>query len=122
MLKQDALRQWLLAMADKIGMTVVAGPLIHPFPHGGQGLTGAVIVAESHIFVHTWPEASYVSLDVDSCLDFNYAMAIDYIEACWGPVSSFEFFVLQRGVNRQTGEPLPLRLLAARAESSRFPR
>ena len=32
-----------------------------------DGVTGFVLLAESHIAVHTWPEYGYVSLDVYSC-------------------------------------------------------
>ncbi|MBD3273345.1 adenosylmethionine decarboxylase [Candidatus Dependentiae bacterium] len=32
-----------------------------------QGITGMVILAESHISVHTWPEKKYVAIDVFTC-------------------------------------------------------
>ncbi|MSQ31758.1 MAG: S-adenosylmethionine decarboxylase proenzyme [Dehalococcoidia bacterium] len=34
------------------------------------GISGFVIIAESHISVHTFPERSYVNIDVFSCMDF----------------------------------------------------
>ncbi len=38
---------------------------VHPFtPHG---VSGVAVIAESHIAVHTWPEKSYLSLDVFTC-------------------------------------------------------
>ena len=50
------------------GLTAV-GCLFHPF--GGQGgITGVVVLAESHLCIHTWPEAAYVTLDVYVC---NYS-------------------------------------------------
>lgn len=42
------------------------GQLFHAFP-GDGGVTGTVVLAESHISVHTWPEHGYVSLDVFVC-------------------------------------------------------
>jgi len=42
------------------------GRLFHAFP-GDGGVTGTVVLAESHISVHTWPEHGYVSLDVFVC-------------------------------------------------------
>lgn len=38
---------------------------IHPFPK--QGLTGYIILAESHIAIHTWPEYEFAVLDIQTC-------------------------------------------------------
>ena len=35
----------------------------------GHGYTGVVVLAESHISVHTWPEKGYAGLDVFMCGD-----------------------------------------------------
>jgi len=32
-----------------------------------QGVTGTVLLAESHIAIHTWPEAGFVTVDVYVC-------------------------------------------------------
>lgn len=32
-----------------------------------QGLTGVVLVAESHIAIHTWPEIGYMAVDIFTC-------------------------------------------------------
>ena len=42
------------------------GSLFHSFGEGG-GVTGVVVLAESHLSIHTWPEAGYVTLDVYVC-------------------------------------------------------
>ena len=47
------------------GLTTV-GSLFHSFGEGG-GVTGVVVLAESHLSIHTWPEAGYVTLDVYVC-------------------------------------------------------
>ena len=51
------------------GLTVV-GRLFHTF-HDANGLpagvTGAVVLAESHLAVHTWPEINSVTLDIYVC-------------------------------------------------------
>jgi len=47
------------------GLTPV-GSLFHGFGAGG-GVTGVVVLAESHLSVHTWPESGYVTLDVFVC-------------------------------------------------------
>ena len=52
------------AVADA-GLTTV-GSLFHSFGVG-EGVTGAVVLAESHLALHTWPEDDYVTLDVYVC-------------------------------------------------------
>ena len=46
------------------------GQLFHAFPatdHGPGGVTATVLLAESHLCVHTWPEQMAVTLDVYVC-------------------------------------------------------
>ena len=47
------------------GLTTV-GTLFHSFGEGG-GVTGVVVLAESHLSIHTWPESGYITLDVYVC-------------------------------------------------------
>jgi S-adenosylmethionine decarboxylase len=61
----DALRRACLAAVATAGLTPV-GELFHRFPHPG-GVTGVVLLAESHLAVHTWPEIAAVTLDVYVC-------------------------------------------------------
>jgi len=51
------------------GLQAVA-QLFHTFPsteHGLGGVTATVLLAESHLCVHTWPEQQAVTLDVYVC-------------------------------------------------------
>jgi S-adenosylmethionine decarboxylase len=51
------------------GLQAVA-QLFHTFPatpHGPGGVTATVLLAESHLCVHTWPETGCVTLDVYVC-------------------------------------------------------
>lgn len=43
----------------------VVGVRFHQFEP--VGVTGVVLLAESHVAVHTWPERDYVTLDVYAC-------------------------------------------------------
>jgi S-adenosylmethionine decarboxylase proenzyme len=63
-----ALEQLCLSACLDAGLSVV-GKLFHPFgtPEAPQGATGAVILAESHLAIHTWPEQRAVSLDLYVC-------------------------------------------------------
>ena len=52
-----------------VGLQAV-GELFHAFPataQGPGGVTATILLAESHLCVHTWPEQSAVTLDVYVC-------------------------------------------------------
>ncbi|QIL81503.1 adenosylmethionine decarboxylase [Diaphorobacter sp. HDW4A] len=68
MLDAAFLEAFCLARVTDAGLTTV-GSLFHSFGAGG-GVTGVVVLAESHLSVHTWPESDYVTLDVFVC---NYS-------------------------------------------------
>ena len=53
-------------MANEAGATVL-GESFHQFnPHG---VSGVVVIAESHLFIHTWPEHGYAAVDIFTCGD-----------------------------------------------------
>jgi S-adenosylmethionine decarboxylase len=63
------LRDWCLQASRAAGLQPV-DQLFHAFPdtHGGsRGVTAAVLLAESHVCLHTWPEKKAVTLDVYVC-------------------------------------------------------
>jgi S-adenosylmethionine decarboxylase len=60
-----ALRALCLDAVAASGLQAV-GELFHRFPAPG-GVTGVVLLAESHLAVHTWPELGAVTLDVYVC-------------------------------------------------------
>ena len=60
-----ALRQLCIDAISAAGLHPV-GELFHRFPAPG-GVTGVVLLAESHLAVHTWPEIGAVTLDVYVC-------------------------------------------------------
>jgi S-adenosylmethionine decarboxylase proenzyme len=60
-----ALRERCRQAVAAAGLRAV-GELFHAFPAPG-GVTGVVLLAESHLAVHTWPELNAVTLDVYVC-------------------------------------------------------
>ena len=68
-----ALREACLTAVRGAGLRAV-GELFHRFTPSPQapagepvGITGVVLLAESHLAVHTWPELAAVTLDVYVC-------------------------------------------------------
>lgn len=60
----ESLKNLLCETAEHIGATVV-NQAFHKF--SPQGVSGVVVIAESHICIHTWPEYNYAAIDVFTC-------------------------------------------------------
>lgn len=58
------LRSTLVAAATDCG-AMVLGDSFHPFHP--QGVSGVVVIAESHLAIHTWPEYGYAAVDIFTC-------------------------------------------------------
>ncbi len=58
------IRDTLLVAANECGATVL-GESFHQF--SPQGVSGVVVIAESHLFIHTWPEYGYAAADIFTC-------------------------------------------------------
>lgn len=58
------------------GATIVSAAVHHFSP---CGLTGFVLLAESHLSIHTWPEAGYAAVDFYTCGSCQAERAIDVL-------------------------------------------
>jgi S-adenosylmethionine decarboxylase proenzyme len=65
--------------ALECGATIISSTF-HTFnPHG---VSGVVVIAESHLAIHTWPEYGYAAVDVFTCGELiNPAIATDSLKA-----------------------------------------
>jgi len=81
--------------ARKAGATIV-GSKFHSFGEG-QGITGVVLLAESHISIHTWPETGYAAVDVFMCGDMDPGKAMRLIQAWLAPDHSFVETIVRSG-------------------------
>ncbi len=54
----------MTAAAEAAEATVV-GTVFHPF--SPQGISGVVVIEESHLSIHTWPEHGYAAVDFFTC-------------------------------------------------------
>jgi S-adenosylmethionine decarboxylase len=62
----DRIRTVLLAAVNRSGATPIHD-FVHSFtPHG---VTGIVVIAESHFAIHTWPEYGFAAVDLFTCGD-----------------------------------------------------
>ncbi|MEB3360611.1 MAG: adenosylmethionine decarboxylase, partial [Synechococcaceae cyanobacterium] len=63
---ESFLRDTITDAAKRAGATLL-NLITHRFEP--QGVTGLALLAESHISIHTWPEAGYAAVDVFTCGD-----------------------------------------------------
>ena len=70
-------REIFLEAAREANATVV-GELFHQFEP--VGVSGVLLIAESHVSVHTWPEERFVGVDIFTCGDeMDARVAIDVL-------------------------------------------
>ena len=51
--------------ALRCGLTPLSAPQLHAFD--GGGVTGVILLSESHIALHTYPEHGFIAIDLFSC-------------------------------------------------------
>ncbi|MDQ0215473.1 S-adenosylmethionine decarboxylase [Oikeobacillus pervagus] len=61
-----------------------------------QGVSGVVIISESHLTIHSFPEHGYASIDVYTCGNLDPNIAADYIAQSLG-AETRETIELPRG-------------------------
>lgn len=92
------------------GATVVAS-VFQPFePHG---VSGVVVIEESHISIHTWPEHGYAAVDFYTCGQADPEVANELLQAGLGATHTESMYV-DRGLGVQGRN---LRLRSHRADS-----
>jgi S-adenosylmethionine decarboxylase len=67
------------------GATILHSHFHHFTPNGG--VSGVVVLAESHISIHTWPERNFAALDVFMCGECDPYKVIPFLQAAFGPTT-----------------------------------
>jgi len=75
----DELRAVLQAAAAAGGATVV-GEEFYAFPNGA--VTGVLLLAQSHLTIHTWPELRLANVDLLTCGDIDGDVVLGVIREC----------------------------------------
>ncbi len=95
----EAIEKFLLDIADDIDMTPISEPKV--INHKAEkeedsGITGFLIIAESHISIHTYPKKKFASIDIFSCKEFDYNRAVEYTKTAFAP-KRVQHNILHRG-------------------------
>ena len=96
----DFVYQLLDRYPGEIGMVKVSPPQVVKY-RGSKpedwGISGFVLIAESHISIHTFPERNYINIDIFSCKEFNPEQAIREFEQQFG-LNEIRSYILNRGL------------------------
>ena len=82
LIDQSLIWEFLNSCPVKIEMTKVSTPYVFEVKTRDSedwGYSGFVLLAESHIFIHTFPKKGFLNLDIFSCRPFNEKRAIKYV-------------------------------------------
>ena len=96
----ELIRSLLDRYPGEIGMTKISTP--HVIEYAGVkpedwGVSGFVLIAESHISIHTFVEWRYIWVDIFSCKGFDATRAIGDLKGIFG-LAEIETRILERGL------------------------
>jgi S-adenosylmethionine decarboxylase len=106
----EKVKKILLSAAKEAKATIIDNSFheFNPF-----GISGVVVIAESHLSIHTWPEYSYAAVDIFTCGDaIQPELAVSYL------VKKFEcknpsIVEIKRGILSHKNEKLPHKALSS---------
>lgn len=90
----DRVHDALVDASDAIGATILE---VHTHKFEPQGVTGVVLLAESHMSIHTWPETQYAAIDIFVCSKLDPQKAIDVLKEILKP-TSVQCMEIKRGM------------------------
>lgn len=96
------IEQVMADAATVAGATIVTKTFHHFSPYG---VSGVVVIAESHLAIHTWPEYGYAAVDLFTCGDtVDPVVAYNYLREHLSAKTAF-YSELKRGlINEENGE------------------
>src|ERR1041385_8931993 len=82
----EHIEQTLKRCVEVAGATLLHIHLHHFTPNGG--VSGVAVLAESHISIHSWPEAEYAALDVFMCGSCDPHATVDVLKTAFKPTKT----------------------------------
>jgi len=102
----------MVAAAQKAGATVINSTFHHFSP---WGVSGVVVIQESHLAIHTWPEYGYAAVDLFTCGEMDAWISFDHLKECFGS-TSYSAIEMKRGsVNLLTRNDFDMTSMRQRA-------
>ena len=100
----DSIYELLDRYPSQIGMHKIMPPYV--FKYRGVkdedwGISGFVLIAESHISIHTFPDREYVNIDIFSCKSFDAEKAVAHLQLHF-ELAKVTIKILERGLEYPT--------------------
>src|SRR5207245_3430862 len=106
----EAVKSSLIEAAKRAQATIV-DVVFHEF--NPFGISGVVVIAESHLSIHTWPEYRYAAVDVFSCGEgLEPEIAVNYLVEQFGAERA-SVVEMQRGVFVNASAPVATKATVA---------
>lgn len=113
-----AIERDMVGAAQKAGATVINSTFHHFSPYG---VSGVVVIQESHLAIHTWPEYGYAAVDLFTCGEMNAWISFDFLKECFG-AKSYSALEMKRGsVNLLTRNNFDISTMRQKAAEWRNP-
>ncbi len=97
---EDLVRDFLYRYPDSLDMTRITEPKVlrYEAPKSeDSGVSGFVIIAESHISIHTFPRKDYINIDIFSCQPFDHERALADVKDLFD-LAEVKTWLLERGL------------------------
>jgi spermidine synthase len=108
----------MVEAARKAGATVINSTFHHFSPYG---VSGVVVIEESHLAIHTWPEYGYAAVDLFTCGEMDAWISFDYLKECFKS-ESYSAIEMKRGSkNLLTRNDFDISTMRQKAEEWRNP-
>jgi S-adenosylmethionine decarboxylase len=97
--------------AAKVAGAEIIGSMFHEFEP--QGVSGVVVISESHLTIHTWPEILYAAVDIFTCGEHvDPWQALEYVAKEFG-AEEMHAMEINRGMQiakvKRAGDSTPVR-------------
>ena len=96
----DFIYRFLDDYPSSLAMTKMTQPQVYTYVGATPqdwGLSGFVLIAESHISIHTFPDRNYLNIDVFSCKEFDTDNALAFLRQHFA-LGQLRSWVLERGL------------------------
>ncbi len=114
----EMIKRVLDEMPEAMEMTKVLPPFVFEYTGAraeDAGVTGVVIIAESHIAIHTFPEKRFISVDIFSCKEFDLRKAVDYLVETF-EIGRYDTYLINRGKEYPKDPELARRIVEGERE------
>ena len=100
----EFIKGFLASLVKEIKMQAISEPFVLKYDAedaNESGVTGTIILAESSLTIHTYPEKKTFFLDIFSCKEFDVENALGFIRDIL-KVSNYKKQLLRRGIYNET--------------------